>query len=277
MKLKVRGYDEHRLRDPYKFWSKVLDTPPRRKKRGVATYTYVSRLDDHTLRFTMGTPEKEADEQHLMCTLSDNDTWTILADPKKLLPGWSNRIQVLVGCYPAWNKKTFYNYENPCRLYYGNIANVPYEPGVQVYKATVLDIDKYVDRKRVLADKDGATEVKRKLEKIRELAPIMIRLLEAHEVKAPTWYEGKKIKEEMFKDFDLDNVTALDAERVFQVGRSTTRQRAKGHFNYTTGQWEYTKLESDDQYRRRCIVNGLRKLREHVYSQEGVYQYKELK
>jgi hypothetical protein len=286
MKMRVRGYDEHRLKDPYKFWSKLLDTPPRRKRKGVAQYTYVSRIDESTLQFTMGHPSKDTEEHKLLCTLADNDTWTIHIKPDQLFPGEGNRLHALIGVWPAWNKKNFAVYENACRLYESWARNLPYEPGAQVYKGKILNPEKYVDRKRVI-DESLAPAVRKKLQKVYELAPIMVRLLEAQgDRKKVNYYNVKALLRQTADEIDLDNINGLDAERVFLLGEAcTTRSRTlvsggiwgtgpHGASIWVRPEWEE---EPISEYRHRCVVNGLRKLREHIYSKEGVYQYKPIK
>lgn len=278
MKLRVRGYDEHRLKDPYKFWAKLLDTPPRRKRKGVAHYTYVSRLDETTLRFTEGSPSEEVDDHKLLCTLTDYNVWTIHVDPKHLFPGEGNRIRALVGVWPQWNKKNYAMYENPCRLYFGNWSSVPYEKGVKVHRGQVVERQKYIDRKRVINEQD-ANPIRKKLKKIYELAPVMIRLLEANGDRQPTRYwERHKIMDDLVRGFDPDNVNGLDAERVYLIGEGSTSRRRTftNKWDARTGAPIYVE-EPIEQYRRRCVVSGLRKLREHVYSKEGVYQYEPVK
>jgi hypothetical protein len=276
VKMRVREYDAHKLRDPYKFWSRLLDTPPRHKRRSVATYTYVTRIDDCTLQFYLQyRPDSEKQE---LCRLADNDTWTLTVLPKDVVPGISNRLRELTGVWPGWNKKNFWKHENPCRLHESWAKNLPYEPGAQVYKGKVVDPDKYVDRVRTI-EAEPAKQTKRKLRKIYELAPIMARLLDANDDQQPiaTWSKSFfSMKRELFDNFDPDNVTAMDAERVYLLGKAATSRKQR--WQYTPGkQHTVIQLETEAEYRKRCIVSGLRKLREHVYSKEGVYQYKPVK
>lgn len=274
MKMKVRGYDEHRLKDPYKFWSRLLDNPPQRKRRCIASYTYVSRIDENTLRFSIQYGQQARDEEFLQ--LSSNNTWTITIEPQDVLPRHHNRMYALMTVWVQANKHGYSTHENPIRVYEGGWMKptIPYVKGVQVYKGKVVDREKYVDRVRAI-DKEAAKPVIKKLKKVRELAPIMIRLLEAHDVKEPSWQEARELKEQLFNEFDPNNVTALDAERVFRIGQKTTQRRAAWQWHPSGANRLY--METEQQYHKRCMVNGLRKLRQHVYSKEGVYQYKPVK
>jgi hypothetical protein len=287
VKLRVRGYHEHKLKDPYKYWSTLLDTPPRHKKRCIAQFTYVTRIDEETLQFSYGRKDDKYWPDKEFCLLRKDDVWTITASPGTLQPGLSNRINALTGTYPGWNKKGFPLHENPCRIYESYAArwkypagdSWPYEPGMQVFRCELLHKGRYIDRKRTI-ESTAALDVKRKLRKIYELAPVMVRLLESQGDRQPTrWTAARRVKEELFQEFDLDNVNALDAERVYLIGEGHTYRRTTvirpGSYDARTGKWTacQEKQEPLDEYRKRCVVNGLRKLREHIYSKEGVYQY----
>jgi hypothetical protein len=175
---------------------------------------------------------------------------------------------------------SFPMHENPCRLYEGTWTNSwPYEPGIQVFRGELLHKGRYIDRKRTI-ESAAALDVKRKLRKIYELAPVMVRLLESQGDQRPSnWMTARNTKEQLFKEFDLDNVNALDAERVYLIGEGHTYRRTTttrpGSYDRRTGKWTaaVTEEEPIEEYRKRCVVNGLRKLREHIYSKEGVYQY----
>lgn len=278
MKMKVRGYDEHRLKDPYKFWSKLLDNPPKRKRRCIASYTYVSRIDESTLRFSVQYGPQAPDEEFLQ--LSSNNTWTITLDPKNVLPRYHNRMYPLTGVWVQTNKHGYSMHENHVRVYEGSWMKptLPYEKGMQVYKGKVVDREKYVDRKRTV-DKVAAGPVIDKLQKIYELAPIMIRLLQAHDnLAAPGWRERGELQQQLYAEFDPDNITALDAERVFRIGQGSTYRRRVflNPYQRRPGAPSYME-EPLEEYHKRCVVNGLRRLREHVYSKEGVYQFKTVK
>lgn len=275
MKMRVRGYDEHRLRDPYKYWAKLLDTPPKRKRKALAHWTYVTRIDEHNLQFYMQlSPDGK---QYRLCTLADNDTWTISIPPKELLPSHGNRLYELMRVHVSSQKKNFPMHENAYRIGPGWANTLPYEPGVQVYKGNVVDPEKYVDRVRVI-EKDSALDVKRKLKKIYELAPVMVRLLQSQQGdrKPLPYWTARQLREKWFAEVDLDNINGLDAERVYLLGEAVTTRHTRWQFNYgKPASLEYR--ETDQEYWHRCIVNGLRRLREHIYSKEGVYQYKPVK
>lgn len=280
MKMKVAYYGDHRTKDPYKFWSRLLDAKPKRKRRCVTTWTYVERIDENTLRFLYGREIKDKDGNSLyapkeFCLLASNNTWTITAPVKDVCYSIGNRTFALMSVDVRPNRYSYGDYENPVRIKQIHQPSLPYEPGVQVFKGKILNPERYVDKKRTLDPKcPAAVEVKRKLKKIREVAPVMIRLLNAQgDRKKLNWYMRRKVKADLFAEFDLDNITAMDAERVYLLGEAVTSRPFHTLWNQgkPVGR-EY--LHTDEQYQRRCIVNGLRKLREHIYSKEGVYQYK---
>lgn len=276
MKMLVSGYDP-RMKDPYKFWSKLLDGKPKRKWKRVATYTYVNRIDDKTLAFHYGRALSDKVEGQLLCTLKSDNLWTISIAADKAWPSVGSRLHAITGCYVRADKKGHPYHENPVRISEGwGPRSWPYVQGQQVLRGEVLHKDRLVDRKRVI-DEEPAREIKRKLKKIYELAPVMVRLLESHNVdrKPGQYWDRKKLLADWLPHVDVDNINALDAERVYLVGETTTRRYQK---------WEWAPSgaflsdeEPIEEYRHRCVVNGLRKLREYVYSKEGVYKYEETK
>jgi hypothetical protein len=289
MKMKVSGYETHRLKDPYKYWSRLLNSTPGRKRKCVATWTYVSRIDDATLEFYY----EHGSTKHRLCLLNAGDIWTVILPSKDLMPGLGNRIYELTEVTVGRDKSGHRQYENQVRVWFHPRSGVrfwwdrkdlPYEPGVEIRKGKVLNPEKYVDKKRRVADTEKADAIKAKLEKIKELAPIMVRLLQAQHNTLDDIPEGFSVqdRQELLANFDPNNVNCLDAERVFLWGRTWTGRQQVPIYNGMEWSVFHQKMqrritgyrfETDEEFGRRCVVNGLRKLREHVYSKEGVYQY----